>query len=236
MVDRLADQAARMGVCLTQGMTQQFAQYQELLLDWNTRMNLTAITDPVGIQDKHFLDSLSCIRALEGEAGKRLIDIGTGAGFPGIPLKIALPGIEVTLLDSLKKRVGFLNAVIEDLGLAGISAVHGRAEECARQEAYREQYDYAFARAVARLNVLSEYCLPYVKVGGLFVSQKGSDYELELEEARRGLQLLGGQVEKVIPVEIPDTDYTRVLIVIRKLQPTPVKYPRHFSKMEKAPL
>lgn len=236
MIDRLRAQADRMGVCLTETMGHQFKQYQELLLDWNTRMNLTAITDPVAVQDKHFLDSLSCIHALADAEGKRLIDIGTGAGFPGIPLKIALPGVEVTLLDSLKKRVGFLNAIIDELGLTGIRAVHGRAEECARLPAYREQYDYAFARAVARLNVLNEYCLPYVKVGGLFVSQKGTDYEQELAEARRGLQVLGGQVERVIPVEIPDTDYTRVLILIRKLQPTPQKYPRQFSKIEKAPL
>lgn len=235
MSETLKAQAFKMGIPLTDEMIDQFRLYEELLLSWNERMNLTAITDPVDIQNKHFLDSLSCVIPLDKPEGK-LIDIGTGAGFPGLPIKIARPGLTVTLMDSLNKRITFLNAVITQLGLTGIEAVHGRAEECARKKEHRDRYDYAFARAVAKLNVLAEYCLPFVKTGGLFISQKGSDYEQEVALSRDALKKLGGTVEEILPITIPDTDFQRVLIVIRKTQGTPALYPRISAKIDKAPL
>ncbi len=235
MPDILRIQAHKMGIEIDGLMEEQFRVYQELLLEWNGRMNLTAITDPVDIQNKHFLDSLTCIIPLSMDPG-RLIDIGTGAGFPGIPIKIAKPGIEVTLLDSLNKRITFLNEVITRLGLKGVTAVHGRAEEFARKTNYRESYDYAFARAVAKLNVLCEYCLPYVKIGGVFISQKGADYEAEIAASKEALKKLGGKVEDILPVAIPDTDFQRTLIIVRKTQATPETYPRAFAKIEKNPL
>lgn len=235
MSDTLASQALKLGIVLNEEMIQQFRLYQELLLEWNERMNLTAITDPVDIRNKHFMDSLTCVLPLDKASGK-LIDIGTGAGLPGIPIKIARPGLTVTLMDSLNKRITFLNEVIARLGLTDIGAIHGRAEENARKKQHRESYDYAFARAVAKLNVLCEYCLPYVKTGGLFISQKGSDYEQEVLNSKEAIRKLGGVVEDILPVTIPDTDFQRVLIVIRKKQPTPELYPRISAKIDKAPL
>lgn len=235
MSEALRTQALKMGISLNEEMIDQFRMYQELLLEWNERMNLTAITDPVDIRNKHFLDSLTCVIPLDKSTGK-LIDIGTGAGFPGIPIKIAKPGLTVTLMDSLNKRVTFLNEVIRVLRLSGIEAVHGRAEECARKKEHREAYDYAFARAVAKLNVLSEYCLPFVKTGGLFISQKGSDYEQEVALSRDALKKIGAKVEEILPVTVPDTDFQRVLIIIRKTHATPAIYPRISAKIDKSPL
>lgn len=235
MLESLESQAKKIGITLNREMTEQFRMYQEILLDWNERMNLTTITDPEDIQNKHFLDSLTCVIPLDKETGK-VIDIGTGAGFPGIPIKIAKPGLTVTLLDSLNKRIKFLDEVIARLNLVGINTVHGRAEECARNNEHREIYDYAFARAVAKLNVLSEYCLPYVKTGGLFISQKGIDYEQEVAMSKDALKKLGGTIEEIMPVIIPDTDFQRVLIIIRKTHATPKLYPRHSAKIDKLSL
>lgn len=235
MLESLESQAKKIGITLNREMTEQFRMYQEILLDWNERMNLTTITDPEDIQNKHFLDSLTCVIPLDKETGK-VIDIGTGAGFPGIPIKIAKPGLTVTLLDSLNKRIKFLDEVIARLNLVGINTVHGRAEECARNNEHREIYDFAFARAVAKLNVLSEYCLPYVKTGGLFISQKGIDYEQEVATSKDALKKLGGTIEEIMPVIIPDTDFQRVLIIIRKTNATPKLYPRHSAKIDKLPL
>lgn len=235
MLESLENQAKKIGITLNREMTEQFRIYQEILLDWNEKMNLTTITDPEDIQNKHFLDSLTCVLPLNKETGK-LIDIGTGAGFPGIPIKIAKPGLTVTLLDSLNKRIKFLDEVIARLNLVGINTVHGRAEECARNKDHREIYDFAFARAVAKLNVLSEYCLPYVKTGGLFISQKGIDFEQEVSLSKEALKKLGGTIEEIMPVSIPDTDFQRVLIIIRKTQSTPILYPRHSAKIDKLPL
>lgn len=235
MNDMLRIQAQKIGVPLSEEMSDQFRRYQELLLSWNERMNLTAITDPVDIQNKHFLDSLTCVIPLDKLSG-HVIDIGTGAGFPGIPIKIARPDLSVTLMDSLNKRISFLNEVISCLELTGIEAIHGRAEECARKKDHRDRYDFAFARAVAKLNVLCEYCLPFVKTDGLFISQKGSDYEEEVALSRTALKKLGGVVEEILPVTIPDTDFQRVLIIIRKTQGTPALYPRISAKIDKSPL
>lgn len=235
MHEDLIQRAKRMGIVLNEDMAQSFKRYEVLLVEWNEKINLTAITNTKDIEEKHFLDSLTCLKAM-GTSEGRVIDIGTGAGFPGIPIKIAQPQLNVTLLDSLKKRVNFLNDVIDKLGLQGISAVHDRAEELARNNLYREQYDYAFARAVARLNVLCEYCIPFVKPGGCFVSQKSMDFKDELGEAEACMKKLGAKVEEVIDVEIPGTEYKRVLIIIRKTSLTDRKYPRHFSKIDKNPL
>lgn len=235
MPDSLGSQALKMGVALSDEMCSQFASYESLLLEWNEKMNLTAITDSVDIQNKHFLDSLSCVLPIKA-FGKSVIDIGTGAGFPGIPIKIARPDLNVTLLDSLNKRITFLDEVIKTLNLKEIRTYHGRAEEFARKKEHRSAYDYAYARAVARLNVLSEYCLPFVKTDGYFISQKGSDYQQELIESENALKKLGGKVEEVLPITIPDTDFQRVLIVIRKTTGTPEAYPRIYAKIEKAPL
>ena len=208
-------------------------EYARLLLEKNAVMNLTAITAPDQVATLHFLDSLAVWQGAD-LGGKSLIDVGTGAGFPGIPLKIAHPDIRLTLLDSLNKRVDFLREVCAALSLADVACVHGRAEEFAAH--HREQYDAAVSRAVANLRMLSELCLPLVKVGGVFIAMKSTDCEEELEAAKPAIKLLGGKTERVVDYTIPTTDVVHRLVVIRKLSPTPAKYPRRFAQMKKQPL
>lgn len=224
------------GVTLTESQVEQFIRYYELLLEWNSVMNLTAITSYDEVMKKHFVDSASLIKAMDLSKPLSVIDVGTGAGFPGLALKIAFPELKVTLLDSLNKRISFLNAVIEELGLTGVETIHGRAEDFAKPGKMREKYDLCVSRAVANLSTLSEYCLPYVKVGGCFVAYKSEKLTQEMTEAGRAIQILGGKVEKQVEFQLPGTDIYRNLVVIKKEKPTPGKYPRKAGLPAKEPI
>ena len=212
----------------------QFEQYAELLKEWNEKMNLTAITDDEGIAVKHFIDSIAVLKFHDFNSNEKVIDIGTGAGFPGIPLKIMRPGIMLTLLDSLNKRLVFLEEVCKNLALHA-ELIHARAEEYSLKPQYREQYDTAISRAVANLPALCEYCIPYVKVGGTFVSMKGPDGEKELEAAENAINLLGAKKENICQTILPD-ESERIIITIQKIKNTPPKYPRRGQKINKNPL
>lgn len=224
-----------MGIILSENQLLQFEKYYELLVEWNAFMNLTAITEHEEVLKKHFLDSLSIVKAVNMEDIHTIMDVGTGAGFPGIPLKISYPHLKVLLLDSLGKRVKFLNHVIEELGLKDISAIHGRAEDFARQPEYRESFDLCVSRAVANLSSLSEYCIPYTKKDNLFISYKSGKIEEELESAKRAISLLGGKVENLCRFTLTDAG-ERTLVVIRKEKLTPKRYPRKAGMPSKEPL
>ncbi|OLR65086.1 16S rRNA (guanine(527)-N(7))-methyltransferase RsmG [Peptoniphilus porci] len=212
-----------------------FEKYKELILKYNEHTNLTRITEENEFNVKHFLDSLSLFKTKKFDGEKKIIDIGTGAGFPGIPLKLYNEQLDIILLDSLRKRIDFLNDVIEELNLEKIKAIHARAEEIARTEEYREQFDIAVSRAVANLATLTEYAMGFVKVGGYFISQKGPEYKEELEDAKRAIELMGGIVENVIYTPLP-MDIDHYIIVIKKVKKTDKKYPRGGGKPRKAPL
>ena len=243
------------GVELTKEKEQMFEKYYKLLLSWNELMNLTAITEKKQVYEKHFLDSLSIVKLLDikklnetveeaekqggikgAEKGCRVLDIGTGAGFPGIPLKIVFPEIKMVLLDSLEKRVRFLGEAIKELEIDQISCLHGRAEDIARIEEYRQGFDLVVSRAVADLSVLSEYALPFVKVGGSFVAYKSSNVKEEVEKSENAIKILGGQIREEITFTLPDTEICRTLLRIEKVFDTPEKYPRRAGKPEKKPL
>lgn len=230
----------QLSIILSGEQKQQFLTYYEYLVEKNKVMNLTAITEYEEVITKHFLDSLAVVKTScfkpEKLAGKRLIDIGTGAGFPGIPLKIAFPELEILLLDSLNKRINFLNEVTEMLGLTKINTVHGRAEDYAKQKGYRESFDFCVSRAVANLSTLSEYCIPFVKQGGCFISYKSGSVDQELIQAEKAVKILGGQREEVVRFSLADTDMDRSFVVIRKAKPTPKKYPRKAGLPSKEPL
>lgn len=230
----LRKMAGDAGIRLDDNMVVAFEQYREILLDWNSRINLTAITDSREILIKHFLDSILILRWCQIPQNATVIDVGTGAGFPGIPLKIVRPDLQVTLLDSLNKRVNFLKEASRQLGQDNF-CIHGRAEELAHQKEHREQYHVATARAVASLPALSEYCLPFVKTGGMFLAMKGPDSQQELEQSRHAIQMLGGTVEDATVYTLPDTS-GRILYSIRKASQTPAKFPRKKVKITKAPL
>ena len=208
-------------------------RYAELLVEKNKVMNLTAITEPHDIATLHFLDSVAML-TLADLKGKKMADVGTGAGFPGMPLRIVEPSLRLTLLDSLNKRIDFLKEVCEDLGLNDVECIHGRAEEFAAS--HREDYDVVTSRAVANLQMLSELCLPLVKVGGYFLSMKAVDSEQEVNDAKNAIKTLGGQIEKVVDYAIPGTAVQHRLIFIKKIKETPKKYPRAFAKIKKNPL
>lgn len=211
-----------------------FIKYKNLLQEWNQKINLTAIEDDEGIIIKHFIDSLTILPFIENKAAT-LIDVGTGAGFPGIPIKMMRDNIEVTLLDSLDKRIKFLDTVNDTLDLKGIKTVHGRAEDFGLKEGYREAFDFAVARAVAQLPVLLEYCLPFVKPGGYFIAMKGNSAD-EVKQSKKALDILGGSIEEVKEFIIPGTDLNRSIVLVKKLRQTPVKYPRKAGKPTKEPL
>ena len=232
----LRDCCEQMGVSLGEEQTQQFMTYLSLLLEWNEKMNLTAITEPREVVLKHFADCLSLVPWVEWKRGMRVIDVGTGAGFPGIPVKLVRPEIELTLLDSLQKRIGFLREVGAELGLEGVEYVHSRAEDGGQNPLYREKFDLCVSRAVANLSVLAEYCLPFVKVGGRLAALKGPDATVEVAEATGALAKLGGSLVEIRDIVIPHTDLSHKLVFIEKIAPTPKKYPRNAGKIKKEPL
>ena len=227
-----------LSLTLSEKKKEQFYQYYEMLIEWNKVMNLTAITELDEVVTKHFVDSLLLIKVipnLETET-YTCIDVGTGAGFPGIPLKIAFPNLKITLLDSLNKRVGFLNEVIKTLGLENIQAVHGRAEDYGRDAKYREQFDLCVSRAVANMSTLSEYCIPFVKTGGFFVPYKSGKVEEELKQATSAVKKLGGEMGEVITHILPGTDVERTFIPVKKIAVTAKKFPRKAGLPSKEPL
>ena len=232
----LRQAAESYGLALTEEQLSRFERYYELLIEWNQKMNLTAITEPREVAVKHMIDSFSAWDDSLFSPEASLVDVGTGAGFPGIPLKILYPELRLTLLDSLNKRIRYLQTVVEELGLTEVRCVHARAEEAARQKEYREQFDIAVSRAVARLPILAEYCLPFVKKGGIFAALKGMQYEQEAQEARKALGMLGGQLAAVRPVKLPGLEDKRAVIYVRKTGKTPAAYPRKAGTPEKNPL
>lgn len=234
--EKLSNAAEKIGVEIGQKETGLFLKYLELLLEWNKNINLTAITDPEEILIKHFVDSIALIPFLNKNNKYKVLDVGTGAGFPGIPLKIVMPDINVVLLDSLNKRVSFLDVVIKELGLTGITTVHGRAEDFGKQAGYRDSFDIVTSRAVAKLSVLAELCIPFLKKGGLFASYKGAKAPEEIDEAKNALKVLGADVIKKEKISLPDLDDMRYIVFIEKKNSTPEKYPRKAGVPEKKPL
>lgn len=235
-MENLRKKSEMLGILLEQQQIDQFHKYYEMLVEKNKVMNLTAITEKEEVIDKHFIDSIALKKAMDVTKPLKILDLGTGAGFPGIPLKIAYPNLTITLLDSLNKRIKFLQEVIDALSLTSIHAIHGRAEDYAKQEAYREQFDLCVSRAVANLATLSEYCLPYVKQGGCFISYKSGSVSEELEQSERAIQQLGGKVKEVVSFVLPETDIERTFVVIEKIKQTPKKYPRKAGLPSKEPI
>lgn len=225
-----------LGITLSEKQIGQFLKYYEILVEWNSFMNLTGITEFEEVITKHFLDSLAVVKVCDPASAGSVIDIGTGAGFPGLPLKIAFPHLEVVLLDSLNKRIKFLNEVILQLGLDGIRTIHGRAEDFARDQNYRESFDLCVSRAVANLSSLSEYCLPYTALGGRFISYKSGKIDEELAEAEKAIRVLGGETENVVKFNLADTDMERSFAVIEKKRHTPKAYPRKAGLPGKEPI
>jgi 16S rRNA (guanine527-N7)-methyltransferase len=232
----LRDEVKKWDISLSKQQLTQFARYYELLVETNKVMNLTAITEPREVYVKHFYDSLTLARVLDLTRISNVIDVGTGAGFPGIPLKIAFPHLRLVLLDSLKKRVGFLQEVTDRLGLEQVECLHGRAEEVGKRKGYRQAFDLATARAVARLNVLAEYCLPFVKVEGHFVAMKGPAVEEEMHEAKRALHVLGKTTLEQVTFELPEGMGMRNILICKKRDQTPKNYPRKAGTPARQPL
>ena len=226
--------AKKINIEFTEEQLEKFYQYMNLLLEWNEKINLTAIVEPKEVILKHFIDSLTINKYLKENS--TLADVGTGAGFPGIPLKILRPDIKITLVDSLNKRINFLNEVIEKLNLENIVTVHSRIEDFGKNKNYREKFDYVTARAVANLAVLSEYLIPIAKIGGKCVCMKGSNVEDEITSAKNAISVLGGKLESVDEFKLPDSDISRNIIVLGKVKNTPARFPRKAGMPSKEPL
>lgn len=226
----------QLNIALSETQIQQFIKYYEMLVEWNKVMNLTAITEYEEVIAKHFLDSLASVKVCDFSKIETVIDIGTGAGFPGIPLKIAFPHLKMVLLDSLNKRINFLNEVIDQLRLQDICCIHGRAEDFAKQKEYRETFDVCVSRAVANMSTLSEYCMPYVKVHGYFIPYKSGKIDEELEQAKKAVSVLGGKIEHVEKFQLLDTDMERSFVMVKKGKSTPKKYPRKAGMPSKEPI
>ncbi|WP_303842409.1 16S rRNA (guanine(527)-N(7))-methyltransferase RsmG [Selenomonas ruminantium] len=234
--EELAKAAAEYGISLSDTQMAQYNRYFELLVEWNEKINLTAITEPKEVAIKHIIDSITAYDKNLFQEGTTVIDVGTGAGFPGLPLKIFCPEIKLTLMDSLNKRIKFLQTVVEELGLKDVDCIHARAEEGARNKKYREAFDIAVSRAVARLPILCEYCLPFVKKGGHFIALKGMQYNDEAEEAVKAIKVMGGSHTEIRPVKLPELDDKRAVITITKTTPTPKAYPRKAGIPTKNPI
>ncbi|MGX4598055.1 16S rRNA (guanine(527)-N(7))-methyltransferase RsmG [Faecalimicrobium sp. JNUCC 81] len=234
--DILAKGICDLGIDVNDKMLDNFKIYRDILADWNQHMNLTGIVEEKEVYIKHFLDSISAVKNGYIKNGMSLIDVGTGAGFPGLPLRICLENLEVTLLDSLNKRINFLQEVSKSVGIDNIEYIHGRAEDFGKSEEYREKYDIATARAVAGLPVLMEFCIPFIKVGGHFVCLKGPNANLELEESKSAMEVLGVEFIEKIDVKLPESDLNHNILVFKKVKNTPEKYPRKAGKPSKNPI
>ena len=221
---------------LTDKQYEQFIKYMRLVQEWNQKINLTTIIEDEEFIKKHFIDSIKAFKSNELKEAKTLIDVGTGAGFPGLPIAIMNENIQVTLLDSLNKKINFLNLVVNELGLKNVKTIHSRAEDGANDKALREKFDIAVSRAVANMAVLSEFCLPYVKVQGCFIALKGPAVEDELKDCRNALGVLGGKLKEVIKVDIEDTDLKHNIVVVNKIKECPLSYPRKAGSITKKPL
>lgn len=235
-VDNFRKSLEQLQIELTDRQIKQFLHYYEILIEWNSFMNLTGITEYDEVVNKHFIDSLSLVKVLDVSKSIKILDMGTGAGFPGIPLKIAFPNLKIVLLDSLNKRIKFLNEVISRLNLENITAIHGRAEDFGKNPLYREQFDLVVSRAVANLTTLSEYCIPYVKRDGYFISYKSGTIQEELEQSKRAIGILGARLTKVETFTLPETEIERSLVIIQKKKETPNIYPRSAGKPSKEPI
>jgi len=233
-LDQFKKGLSDLNIDLTEKQIEQFLKYYEILVETNKVMNLTAITEFDEVIEKHFLDSLSLVRVFDLNRNVKILDLGTGAGFPGIPLKIAFPEIDIVLADSLNKRVKFLNEVVETLQLKQVETVHGRAEELARNKKYREQFDLCTSRAVANLSSLSEYCIPFVKEGGRFISYKSGEIEEEVDQAKRAIHILGGKLDQIYKFDLHEQK--RSFVIIEKVKKTPSVYPRKAGTPTKEPL
>lgn len=235
-VDQFQRYLEPLNITLEKYQYEQFLEYYDMLIEKNKVMNLTAITEFNDVILKHFIDSLSIVKILGLDQNYKILDLGTGAGFPGIPLKIVFPHLDIVLLDSLNKRVVFLEEVIHQLKLTEISAIHGRAEDYGKNPKYREQFDFCVSRAVSNLATLSEYCLPYVKIGGKFISYKSGTINEEVKNSKKAIHLLGGKLEKVEVFQLPESDIERSFVMIRKENTTPKLYPRNSGKPSKEPI
>lgn len=238
-MEKLRRGAQELGITLKESHLSLFQTYYEELVEWNRRFNLTAITDYEGVQVRHFLDSLSCLLVLpraELQAGARVIDVGTGAGFPGLPLRIVCPGIRLTLVEATRKKVDFLEHLVRRLGITDVEIIHTRVEELAHRPAYREQYDWAVARALAEMPTLVEYLLPLVRIRGAILAQKGENAPAEVHSAEEAIRILGGRVRRLVPVDLHGLAETRYLVIVDKVAATPEKYPRRPGMPEKRPL
>jgi 16S rRNA (guanine527-N7)-methyltransferase len=236
MDELIQDARTLFNVHLTARQVMALINYERELIEWNQKFNLTAIRDVESIRTKHFLDSYSCVLAWKGTPPLRLVDVGTGAGFPGIPLKIVYPTMHVTLVESVGKKAMFCQHIVSKLGLEDVEVIHARAENLGQDPKHRESYDYAVARAVASLNILSEYLLPLVKVGGTMLAQKGESGPAEAQSAEKAMKLLGGKLKQIIPVELPGVPDDRFLVLVDKVAATPPKYPRKAGIPMKTPL
>ena len=235
MTQELCDRLRAMGISLSEAQTEKMERFAQMLVAANEQFNLTAITEPEEFGVKHLIDSLSVMRVCD-LAGSKVLDLGSGAGFPGIPLAIAIEDMEITLVDSLNKRVGFLHDVIDALSLTNAQAIHARAEDLAKSAEHREQYDVCTSRAVAALPTLSEYCMPFVRCGGKFIAYKGAKAAEEAQEAQKAIRILGGSEPVIETFAIADTAADRAFVIVEKVAPTPDKYPRKAGKPAKSPL
>lgn len=236
LADILRNGAEKLGISLENQQVNMFMEYLYLLKEWNKKVNVTAITGDKEIIIKHFLDSLTCAATGYLADGDKAIDIGTGGGFPGLPLKIVFPGLKITLVDALRKRINFLSNVVKNLELEGVDLVHGRAENLGVKDGFREEFRFCFSRAVAHLAVLSEYCIPFLKVGGYFFALKGPSYREELEDSKGAIKVLGGELREIKEFVLPYTDIHHYILIVEKIKATPSKYPRKAGKPEKNPI